>query len=434
MNAEPELLVGLDIGASKVAVVVAERDDVSGEAQIIGIGQSASQGIRKGLVVNLEQAVQSVRRAVDDARNIVGLPIEEVSVAFGGSDVTSIRSRGMISLGRTSRQVTVEDIGRVIEAAQTEIVPALNQTIVHTIPIEYAIDGHSGIDDPLGMTGVRLEMELQSLIAPTSVVQNVLTCVERAGLRVRCIIIKPLASALGVLTAEEAGAGAVVIDVGAGTTGVAVYAEGKPKRLAVIPVGGDHVTNDLACVLRIPMSKADILKREVSLDEEGDHLEDELEFQNRGKTLVCTVREVVDVISSRLEELFGALVESEVAESGVSVLPAGIVLTGGVANTLGVERLVSHLMDMPVRIGRPLDVHRMPPERNGVEYASAAGIIRYVVERERNPQKYLDPFQGAGEPRRTVVHSVPDSKDPWIKGNPFAGAWTAIKKTLKELF
>ncbi|HQK25959.1 MAG TPA: cell division protein FtsA, partial [Synergistaceae bacterium] len=219
-----------------------------------------------------------------------------------------------------------------------------------------------------------------------------------------------------------------------GTTGVAVYAEGKPKRLAVIPVGGDHVTNDLACVLRIPMSKADMLKREVSLDEEEDRLEDDLEFQNRGKTLVCTVREVVDVISSRLEELFGALVESEVAESGVSVLPAGIVLTGGVANTLGVERLVSHLMDMPVRIGRPLDVHRMPPERNGVEYASAAGIIRYVVEKERNPQRYLDPFQGPGEPRRKVVHPVPDSKDPWIKGNPFAGAWAAIKKTLKELF
>ncbi len=437
VDAEPELLVGLDIGASKVTVVVAERDDVSGEAQIIGIGQAAALGIRKGLVVNLEQAVQSVRRAVDDARNIVGLPIEEVTVAFGGSDVTSIRSRGMISLGRTSRQVTVEDIGRVIEAAQTEIVPALNQTIVHTIPIEYAIDGHSGIDDPLGMTGVRLEMELQSLIAPTSVVQNVLTCVERAGLRVLGIIIKPLASALGVLTAEEAGAGAVVIDVGAGITGVAVYSEGKPKRLAVIPVGGDHVTNDLACVLRIPMSKADLLKREVSLDEDGERLDDELEFENRGKTFTCTVREVVDVISSRLEELFGTLVETEIAEANVSVLPAGVVLTGGVANTFGIERLVSHFLDMPVRVGRPLDVHRMPPERNGVEYATAAGIIRYVVERERSPQKYLDPFQGAGEPRRKITHPVRSTEEPrgpWIKGNPFAGFWTAVKKTLKELF
>lgn len=437
VDAEPELLVGLDIGASKVTVVVAERDDVSGEAQIIGIGQAAALGIRKGLVVNLEQAVQSVRRAVDDARNIVGLPIEEVTVAFGGSDVTSIRSRGMISLGRTSRQVTVEDIGRVIEAAQTEIVPALNQTIVHTIPIEYAIDGHSGIDDPLGMTGVRLEMELQSLIAPTSVVQNVLTCVERAGLRVLGIIIKPLASALGVLTAEEAGAGAVVIDVGAGITGVAVYSEGKPKRLAVIPVGGDHVTNDLACVLRIPMSKADLLKREVSLDEDGERLDDELEFENRGKTFTCTVREVVDVISSRLEELFGTLVETEIAEANVSVLPAGVVLTGGVANTFGIERLVSHFLDMPVRVGRPLDVHRMPPERNGVEYATAAGIIRYVVERERSPQKYLDPFQGAGEPRRKIAHPVRSTEEPrgpWIKGNPFAGFWTAVKKTLKELF
>ncbi len=434
--AEPELLVGLDIGASKVVVVVAERDGTSGEAQIIGIGQALSRGIRKGLIVNLEQAVQSVCHAVEDAKNMVGLPIVEATVSFGGSDVTSIRSRGMISLGRVPRQTTIQDIERVIEAAQTEVNVASNQCILHTIPVEYSIDGHSGIDDPLGMTGVRLEMELQSIILPTAVVQNVVTCVQRAGLRVQGMIIKPLASALGVLTNEEALAGASVVDVGGGTTGVAVYAEGKPKRLSVIPVGGDHITNDLACVLRIPISKAEAVKREVSLDENPESLVDELEFENRGKRFVCTVKEVVDVIACRLEELFGTLVSKEIAESGVTMLPAGIVLTGGVAKTDGIDQFISQVVDLPVRIAQPLDIHRMPPGRNGLEYAAASGVIRYVLEKERNAFRYLEPVLSVpGAP----VSDDRTKRSSGVKKTPqgrtsFQGIIDSIKKALKELF
>ncbi|MCF7934811.1 MAG: cell division protein FtsA [Synergistales bacterium] len=440
MVTEPELLVGLDIGASKVVVVVAERDEQSGEALIIGVGQARSMGIRKGLIVNLEQAVRSVEQALDDARQMVGLPLDEATVAFGGSGVKSVTSRGMVSLGRVPRQITVEDIERVIEAAQTEVNVASNLCVLHTIPVEYSIDGNSGIDDPLGMTGVRLEIELQSLILSTAVVQNVITCIERAGIQVRGLIIKPLASALGVLTSEDVSVGAVIIDVGGGATSVAVYADGKPKRLSVIPVGGDHITNDLAAVLRIPIGKAEALKKEVSLDEAEESLSDILEFETRGKQCTCTVREVVDVITCRLEELFGTLVSKELQTAKIPLLPGGVILTGGVARMSGIEHLVSELLDMPARVAPPLDIQRMPPQRNGVEYSAAAGIIRYIVEKERNPFKYIEPpREDLGRSEYVDVSRTTRKKRKSVRSSSatkvsVGSLVDSLKKTLKELF
>ena len=221
---EPELLVGLDLGTSKVAVVVAERETEGDEAQIIGVGQAPSNGIRKGLIVNLEQAVRSVRQAVSDAQNMVGQDIRGVTVAFGAGEVTSIRSKGMVALGRSPRAVGQLDIERVIDAAQATVVVPMNQSILHTIPVEYTLDGNVGIDDPLGMNAMRLDIDVQSIIVPTATIQNVLNCVQRAGLEVNSLVLKPLVSALGVLSPEDALAGAVVIDLGGGTTSVAVFA------------------------------------------------------------------------------------------------------------------------------------------------------------------------------------------------------------------
>nr|HPK06915.1 cell division protein FtsA [Aminivibrio sp.] len=214
MYKEPEILVGLDLGTSKIAVVVAERDSRFQEAQIIGVGFAPSQGIRKGLIINLEQAVRSVRQAVKDAENMVGFEITEATVSFSGIDVASVTSRGMISLGRTPRQVSISDVERVIEAAQSELSIPSNRVTLHTIPVKYSIDGNSGIDDPLGMTGIRLEMELQSVIIPTTVVQNIINCVETAGVEVNGLVIKSLASALGALTDEETRAGVISLCIG----------------------------------------------------------------------------------------------------------------------------------------------------------------------------------------------------------------------------
>ena len=185
---EPDLLVGLDLGTSKVTVVVAEREAEGDEAQVIGVGQAPSNGIRKGLIVNLDQAVRSVRQAVSDAQNMVGQDLSEVTVAFGGGEVTSIRSKGMVSLGRTPRPVMRLDIERVIDAAQADVVVPTNQSILHTIPVEYSLDGNIGIDDPLGMNAMRLDIEVQSIIVPTATIQNVYNCVNKAGLKVNSLV------------------------------------------------------------------------------------------------------------------------------------------------------------------------------------------------------------------------------------------------------
>ncbi len=290
MYKEPEILVGLDLGTSKIAVVVAERDSRFQEAQIIGVGFAPSQGIRKGLIINLEQAVRSVRQAVKDAENMVGFEITEATVSFSGIDVASVTSRGMISLGRTPRQVSISDVERVIEAAQSELSIPSNRVTLHTIPVKYSIDGNSGIDDPLGMTGIRLEMELQSVIIPTTVVQNIINCVETAGVEVNGLVIKSLASALGALTDEETRAGVISLCIGGGTTGVALYTDGRPVKLSIIPIGGDHITNDLAYVMKIPISKAEEIKKMVSLAPDDDE-EQELDVDVRGRTKTFNVHE-----------------------------------------------------------------------------------------------------------------------------------------------
>lgn len=440
MNVEPELLVGLDLGTSKIAVVVAERGTQEGEAQIIGVGQAPSLGIRKGLIVNLEQAVSAVRNAVEDAQHMVGLDLRHVTVAFSGTSVQSVISRGMISLGRTPRQVTREDISRVIEVARAEVDFSAHNCVLHAIPVAFTLDGHDNIDDPLGMTGGRLEIELQSVIIPTSTFQNVVHCVERAGLTVDALVIKPLASALGALSSEEGHSGAAVIDFGGGTTGVAIFNEGRARRLMVIPVGGDHLTNDLACVLKIPTSKAEALKKEVALIEPEDSLEDKLEFELRGQHYAFTVRQIVEIMSCRVDELFQSLVGREFAKSGVSMFPAGIILAGGAANTGEMENYVSSILDLPVRLGGPVDASRMPPGRSGLEYTASSGIIRYILEKERNPYWFIEPSSEMlnRRPRTTVksggsrLSALGETSKP--HSSRFPDFIETIKRSLKELF
>ena len=388
---DPEVLVGLDLGTSKVTVVVAEREGPSGEAQIIGMGQAPSTGIRKGLIVHLDNAVRSVRQAVSDAENMVGLELSDATVSFSGGDIHSIRSKGMISLGRSPRTVMQLDVGRVIEAAQADVAVPPNQMILHTIPVEYSLDGNTGIDDPLGMTGMRLDIDLESVIVPISTVQNVYNCVDRAGLNVTGFVIKPLASALGMITPEEAIAGVIAVDIGGGTSSIAVFADGRPKHLAVLSVGGDHITNDVASVLKIPIGKAEEIKKEVDLFSDfSDYQEDRLEFDHNGRNYSYSLSDLTDIVQARVDELFLSLVKGEVANSGAPMLSGGLVLTGGFARSTGIDLYLSRLMDMPVRVAFPVDSNRMPPGRNGPEYACASGIIRYALEQERDPFRYIE--------------------------------------------
>ena len=439
---DPEVLVGLDLGTSKITVVVAERDGPSGEAQIIGMGQAPSHGIRKGLIVHLEQAQRAVKQAIGDAENMVGLELTEATVSFSGGDVQSIRSKGMISLGRSPRTVMQLDIGRVIEAAQADVSVPNNQMILHTIPVEYSLDGNNGIDDPLGMTGMRLDIDLESVIVPSATVQNVLNCVERAGLSVTGFVIKPLASALGALTPEESVAGAVSVDIGGGTCGVAVFADGRPKHLAVIPVGGDHITNDVASVLKIPINKAEEVKKEVDLfSGDAQDLGERLEFDHMGRNYSYSLSELTEIVQCRVEELFSVLVKGEMTNSGVSMLPAGLVITGGAARSIGMDQYLSRVMDMPVRVALPLDSNRMPPGRNGQEYTCASGIIRYALEQERDPFRYMEqPLeQLRNQNRQPQTSAKPAGRDypgePGRESAPREGSIIqSIKDVFKELF
>lgn len=437
MYKEPEILVGLDLGTSKIAVVVAERDSRFQEAQIIGVGYAPSQGIRKGLIINLEQAVRSVRHAVKDAENMVGFEISEATVSFSGIDVASVTSRGMISLGRTPRQVSISDVERVIEAAQSELSIPSNRVTLHTIPVKYSIDGNSGIDDPLGMTGIRLEMELQSVIIPTTVVQNIINCVETAGVEVNGLVIKSLASALGALTDEETRAGVISLCIGGGTTGVALYTDGRPVKLSIIPIGGDHITNDLAYVMKIPISKAEEIKKMVSLAPEGD--EEELDVDVRGKTKTFNIREASEVVNCRLEELFGEHVIHQLSDYTLHMFPAGVVLSGGVAKTPGIEFFASELMNLPVRIAEPLDMYQMPPGRNDCEYTTVAGIVRYMTSKERNPYRFIEtPISQLRSGSSFGPLQPPPGKNARKPANlsreGFRGVVEYIKKSVKELF
>ncbi|MDR1965608.1 MAG: cell division protein FtsA, partial [Synergistaceae bacterium] len=361
------------------------------------------------------------------------LDLTEATVSFSGGDVKSVKTNGMISLGRAPRTVMQFDIERVIESAQTNLSVPSGRMILHTIPVEYSLDGNNGIDDPLGMTAMRLDIVLESVIVPVAMVQNVRNCVEKAGLEVSGLVIKPLASALGALTPEESVSGCVAVDIGGGTCGVAVFLEGRPKHLAVIPAGGDHITNDVASVLKIPLNKAEEIKKEVDLFSRSDPGQSEnLEFEHMGRNYSYSLSELTDIVQCRVEELFSVYIKKEIANSGVSMLPAGMILTGGGSKSAGIDQYLSRIMNMPVRVSLPLDSGRMPPTRSGAEYTCAAGIIRYVLEQERDPFRFIG--------NSIDLAPVAQTEGEWVEQPTKAGKgkWPnfiqLIIKLFKELF
>jgi len=387
VNREPEILAGLDVGTTKIAVIVAERESRSQAAQIIGIGTAPAQGIRKGVIVNFEQAARSIRRAVRETQIMVGVKVDAATVSFSGMEIQSLVSHGMVSLGRIPRPVITNDIDRVIEAAQSELVVPANMFALHTIPAKYSIDSNTGIDDPIGMTGLRLEMELQTITVPNTVIQNIVNCVQAAEVNVEGILVKPLASSLGSLTQDEMDRGVISICMGGGTTSLAFYSEGCPIKMTVIPIGGDHITNDLARFLRLPIKKAEKLKENL-FSENNEMLELENSDLHRNEPINTDV--AVEVISCRLEELFIDHVIPLITSFGADMFPGGVVLSGGVAKTPGIDELVSDILKLPVRIGVPLDYRVMPKGCHDSCYINLDGVLRYVMAKEKNPYRFIE--------------------------------------------
>ncbi|MDR3231238.1 MAG: cell division protein FtsA [Synergistaceae bacterium] len=440
MFRDPDTLVGLGVGTTKIAVIVAERDPrVPESAQIIGIGAAPSQGIRKGLIVDLEQAVRSVRNAVRDAENMVGFKLTEALISFNAPEVESVMTSGMVSLGRAPRPVAVDDVERVIEAAQSELAIPANRVSLHTIPVRYSIDGNFGIENPMGMTGMRLEMELQTVTVPMPHVHNVINCVEKAGIRVEGLVIKPLASALGALTDEEMRVGVISLSIGGGTTGLTFYREGRPLKVGIIPIGGDHITNDLASILRLPLNRAEEVKKRLFTENREEAVVTDLKG-TPDRSIDPNV--ALDVIGCRLEELFVEHVQAQIPERDPHLFPAGLVLSGGVAKTPGIGALLTDIFKMPVRVADPLDYYQMPPGRNDTSYINATGIIRYILCQERNSYSFID---SPVSQLRSGVHRIPDGgrtgyEPPRTGGSGGRGGQNVrnmierIKESLKELF
>ena len=441
MYKEPDTLIGLCVGTTKIAVIVAEKDLRSRDAvQIIGIGSAPSNGIRKGLIVNLEQAVQSVSNAVKDAENIVGFKLPRAVVSFNSVDVVSVNSNGMVSLGRNARprSVQVDDYERVIDAAQSELSIPSNKLPLHTIPVRYSLDGHFFVDDPLGMTGMRLAMDLHTVSVPMTYVHNVVRCVKRANVEVEGLVIKPIASALGALTDEEMRVGVISICIGGGTTGLTFYKEGRPIKVGIIPIGGDHITNDLATVLRLSLKKAEELKKNIFTTENHDSIAVTPKGQSER---VIDSNAVLDIIGCRIEELFTEHVAALIPDHDPKLFPAGIVLSGGVAQTPGIDSLLSEIFKMPARVADPQEYYQMPPGRADPSYINAVGTIRYILSKEHNSYSFIDAPKTLWNINDHILRSTRDGgqREPHVQTGPsirdtIRNIIEKVKESLKDLF
>lgn len=370
-KADKNLIVGLDIGTSKVVAIVAEVSG-DGEMDIIGIGSHPSRGLKKGVVVNIESTVQSIQRAIEEAELMAGCQIHSVYAGIAGSHIRSLNSHGIVAI--RDSEVGQGDVERVIDAARAVAIPA-DQKILHILPQEFIIDKQEGIREPVGMSGVRLEAKVHMVTGAVSAAQNIVKCVRRCGLEVDDIILEQLASSNSVLTDDEKELGVCLVDIGGGTTDIAVFTDGAIRHTAVIPIAGDQVTNDIAVALRTPTQHAEEIKikyacalRQLATPDEtievpsvGDRAPRRLARQT-----------LAEVVEPRYEELL-TLIQAELRRSGFEdLIAAGLVLTGGSSKMEGVVELAEEVFHVPVRLGAPqhvsglVDVVRNPIHATGV--------------------------------------------------------------------
>ena len=392
MGRDSDILVGLDLGTTKITVAVAERvPERPDEAQIIGIGEApARNGLRKGMIVNLTQAVNSISDAIADAESSLrGLKISRVAVSFSGQDVRCRLLHGKISLGRNARRITRDDLNEVIDNALSELQLKPEVTCLHAIPIKYAVDGNSGISDPIEMTGIKLEVDLAAVVLPATVVRNVVNCVEKAGVKVSGLIVKPLAEALGTLSRDDREIGASLISVGGGTTSVTVFSDGHLLHAAEIPVGGDHITNDIMQIMKIPLQVAEDIKKQIDISPDSV-MTGRISIENRGRKQELEKGDIAEIVSLRLEELFTDAVLPSLNAVKKAGLPTEVIMTGGVMLSPGINEFAEHYLNMPVRTGAPVLKHEMQRGRNDCRYSAVCGVIVYLAEKKSNPFAYIE--------------------------------------------
>jgi cell division protein FtsA len=407
-KAEKNLIVGLDIGTSKVVAIVGEITDED-EIEIIGIGSHPSRGLKKGVVVNIESTVQSIQRAVEEAELMAGCQINSVYAGIAGSHIRSLNSHGIVAI--RDKEVSPGDVDRVIDAARAVAIPA-DQKILHVLPQEFIIDNQEGIKEPVGMAGVRLEAKVHLISGAVSAAQNIIKCVRRCGLEVDDIILEQIASSHAVLTEDERELGVCLVDIGGGTTDIAVFTEGAIRHTAVIPIAGDQVTNDIAVALRTPTQYAEEIKIKYACAlRQLAGAEETIEVPSVGDRPPrrLTRQTLAEVVEPRYEELM-QLIQDELRRSGFEdLVAAGIVLTGGSSKMEGVVDLAEEIFHMPVRLGIPQHVSGLTEVVRNPIHATGVGLLLFGHEQRKAGS--IDVMSGKG------FKGVLQRMKGWFQGN-----------------
>ena len=384
MTKKERHIVALDIGSAKTCALIGELDD-DGGVKFAALGAAESKGWRKGQIVNLDLAVSSIRRAIEEAEALVGVPVESALIGVAGGHVRGVNSRGGITVGARPRDIQREDVRRAIEAARGVTLPE-DREVLHVLPQEFFLDAQDNIRDAIGMVGVRLEANVHIVTASGTATQNIVTAVNRAGVRVDDTVLEPLAAAEACLTQDERELGCCLLDIGGGTTEMLAFTGGVVRHTAAVPVGGDHFTNDLAVGLRTPIPEAEKIKRRYAcawrelLDQDYP-----IEIASVGDRPPRTIfaRMLSDIVEARAQELL-MLVRDELRRAGLeSQVPAGIVLTGGGAHLRGLAELSERIFSLPVRIAVPRGLAGMGEEVSRPEYAAAVGLVLYGARTRR---------------------------------------------------
>ncbi len=437
-NKQDKLIVGLDVGTAKCCAIIGE---MSGENRlnILGFGTQPSQGMQKGVVVNIEEASRSIGQAIEAAERQAGFKVGSVTVGITGSHVSSVNSRGVVAVSKANRDITHEDVSRAIESARSVSIPS-GREVLHVIPRTFVIDGQDGVRDPIGMSGYRLEVETHIVTGAISSLNNLIKAVQRTGVEVEELVLAPLATSEAVLSDAEKRLGVCLLDIGAGTTDLAIYIDGTVWHTAVLPIGGNHITNDISIVLRVTPENAENIKARygdasvtgpykglyadyygkgpLKLDlrsrvqaeseaeeEDGVLAPDqmlEVEGLEAGQTQLISRNVLNEVIHARTRQLFD-MVQAEIKKSGYDgMIPAGLVLTGGTATLNGITDAAGHVLRQPVRLGVPRGLSGLADSLGAPAYASSVGLVLWSLKKRTSAAVAPDAARRGGRPQMAV--------------------------------
>lgn len=404
------MIVGLDIGTSKIVAIVGEITP-EGRLEIVGLGSHLSRGLKKGVVVDIESTVQSIQRAVEEAELMAGCEIHSVYAGIAGNHIRSLNSHGIVAI--KDKEVMVADVERVIDAAKAVAIPA-DQKILHILPQEYLIDSQEGVKEPYGMSGVRLEAKVHLVTCAVNAAQNIEKCIQRCGLEVEDIILEQLASSYSVLTDDERELGVCIVDIGGGTTDIAIFTEGSIKHTGVIPIAGDQVTNDIAMALRTPTQHANEIKIKYACAlAQLARAEETIKVPSVGERPPRNLsrQALAEVVEPRYDELF-TLVQAEIRRSGFEqMLAGGIVLTGGTSKMEGAVELAEEIFHLPVRLGMPSETGGLQDIVHNPIHATGVGLLHYGLKQQ------FSPLPGNSNSNKANRESALGKIKRWIQNN-----------------